>query len=178
MMFLAFVITGLTAVYCMALASFAVEDILLGFVIACLLTAIFRRGILPKTLPSNGHVLHIILFFPQFLLMLLGDILRGTWLVTTFVTGIRKLEHPGIVKIPIGEHTLNGASMVGLLVTISPGSFLIGVDAEDRSMLVHYIDASDPAQLRRDMEKYYKLWEYGRRLPTDPRPESRVGGPF
>lgn len=178
MMFLAFVIAGLTGVYCMALASFAVEDVLLGFGIACVLTATFRRGILPNPLPSNGHMFHIIVFFPQFLFMLLSDILKGTWLVATFVTGLRKLEHPGIVKIPIGDHTVNGASMVGLLVTISPGSFLIGVDPEDRSMLVHYIDASDPAQLRRDLEKYYRLWEYGKQLPIDPRPESRIEGPF
>jgi hypothetical protein len=50
---------------------------------------------------------------------------------------------------------------VGYFITLSPGSFLVDVDWDAGEMLVHVIDASDPEAVRRDAEKYYRLWEYG-----------------
>jgi multisubunit Na+/H+ antiporter MnhE subunit len=93
--------------------------------------------------------------------MLLVDIVLGTWQVATYVVGIRKLEHPGIVKIPLGNHSDASVGFIGHLVTISPGSFVVDFDWTDRTMLVHYIDASDPEKLREAVEKYYRVWEYG-----------------
>jgi multisubunit Na+/H+ antiporter MnhE subunit len=174
MIFLLTVVAGLTATFCLALASFAWEDIVLGALLSSLLVAVFRRQVFPTPLPRNAQAIRVLVFIPQVLAMLVVDILKGTWLVTTFVVGLRKLEHPGIVKIPIGHHSLKGAGVVGFLVTISPGSFVVDIDWEGRSMLIHYMDASDPAQLRRDVEKYYRLWEHGARLPRDPRPETRL----
>jgi multisubunit Na+/H+ antiporter MnhE subunit len=104
-------------------------------------------------------------FLPRFLGMMAVDILKGTWQVATYVVGLRKLEHPGIVKISLGNHTPAGVGIVGLVVTISPGSFLVDIDWDERVMLVHYIDASSPERLREDVEKYYRLWEYGTHIP-------------
>ncbi|MEJ7902381.1 MAG: Na+/H+ antiporter subunit E [Thermomicrobiales bacterium] len=167
MIFLIAVTIGLASTYCLTIASFAWEDIVFGLIVAAGLVAIFRRALFPATLPEAGHVFHIVAYLPVLIWMLLIDILKGTWLVVKYVVGIEKLDHPGIVKIPLGGHSRTGVGIVSLLVTISPGSFVVDIDWEDSSMLVHYIDASNPAQLRRDVEKYYRIWEYGSHLPRD-----------
>lgn len=168
MMFILFVIVALTCVYTFALASFGWENFLVGAVLSTALVAVYFRWIFPFKLPQSEFVWHLIVRVPVFIIYLLIDILKGTWLVTAYVLGIRKLEHPGIVKIPFGNHSDRSVGLIGHLVTISPGSFVVDIDWDDRTMLVHYIDASDPAQLRADVEKYYRLWEYGSHRPQAP----------
>lgn len=173
MIFLAVVITGLTLIFCLVLASFAPQDVLLGLLIAVGLARTFRKAVFSSSLPEDAYVVHIIVFLPKFLAMLLWDILKGTWQVTTFVLGVKRLDHPGIVRIPLGNHSPAGTGIVGLFITLSPGSFLVDIDWDDRAMLVHVIDASDPDAIRRDAEKYYALWGYGSHVPAAP--EGRVG---
>jgi multisubunit Na+/H+ antiporter MnhE subunit len=165
MMFLGVMIAALTAVFCLTVASNAWQDIVLGLVISTGLVFAFGRRLLPRPLPDNGYVLHIIIYLPVFLWMLFVDVVKGTLQVASIVIGLRPLEHPGIVRVPLGNHTQNSIGMVGLLVTISPGSFLVDVNRDENVMLVHYIDASNPEQCRADLEKYYRLWEYGTHIP-------------
>jgi len=165
MIFLAVVVAALTTIFCLALASFAWQDLVIGLVLSTALLATHRRVLLPRKLPEPEYVLHMLLVTPRLLWLLGIDIVKGTWVVASIVTGLRKLEHPGIVRIPVGAHSPAGVGMVGLLVTISPGSFLVDIDWDEGVMLVHYMDASNPAQLREDMEKYYRLWEYGAHKP-------------
>lgn len=165
MMLIVLIIAALTCVYTFALASFAWQDFLIGAILSTTLVAIYFRWIFPFKLPQGEFVLHLIIRAPIFIGYLLMDILKGTWLVTVYVLGIRKLEHPGIVKIPFGTHSERSVGLIGHLITVSPGSFVVDIDWDDRTMLVHYIDASNPAQLRADVEKYYRLWEYGSHRP-------------
>lgn len=169
MIYLLAVIAGLTATYCLTIASFAWQDALFGAVTSAGLMAVFRKVLFPATLPQDGHVLHIIIYMPVLIWMLLVDVVKGTWLVAKYVIGINRLDHPGIVKIPLGQHSRAGVGIVSLLLTISPGSFLVDIDWEDSSMLVHFMDASNPARLRRDIEKYYRIWEYN--VPESPDPD-------
>jgi multisubunit Na+/H+ antiporter MnhE subunit len=166
MMFYLLTILGLAGVYVLALANFAWENIATGLVLATVLVVLFRRAVFSFKTPSTEFVIHILLRSPKFLAYLILDILKGTWQVTLFVLEIRKLEHPGIVKIPFGGHSDEAVGFVGHLITVSPGSFVVDIDWDDRTMLVHYIDASNPKQLREDVEKYYRLWEYGAHIPT------------
>ncbi len=168
MMFLAVAVAGLAATYCLTIASFAWEDVTFGVAAAVGLVTIFRRAVMPASLPTAGRVLHMAVYMPVLLWMLFVDIVKGTWLVAIYVLGIRNLDHPGIVRIPLGDHSRTGVGMVSLFLTISPGSFLVDIDWEERWMLVHYIDASQPARLRREVERYYRLWEYDVEPPDDP----------
>lgn len=167
MIFLIAVTIGLASTYCLTIASFAWEDVLVGLIVSCVLTATFRKSLLPATLPENGRVVHMIMFMPVLIWMLFLDIMKGTWQVATYVIGIEKLDHPGIVKLPLGHHSRTGVGMVSLFLTISPGSFLVDIDWDEGWMLVHFIDASNPAKLRREVERYYRLWEYDSHPPTD-----------
>lgn len=168
MTFIVFLIAALTGVFVLALADFSWENFLFGAVLASVLVAVYFRRVYPWQTPKSEFVWHLVVRIPIFVWYLTVDILKGTWLVTMYVLGIRQLEHPGIVKIPFGNHSDDTVGLMGHLVTISPGSFLVDIDWDDRTMLVHYIDAGNPAQLRADVEKYYRLWEYGSHLPQSP----------
>lgn len=173
MMFYVLVGMGLTLTFAMTLASMAWQDLLMGAVLSTVLLLVYRARILPSHKPEAEFVIHLLVRTPVFLWYLAGDILKGTWQVTTYVVGLKKLEHPGIVKVPFRHHSDVAVGFVGHLITISPGSFVVDIDWDDRSMLVHYIDASDPDNLRKGVEKYYKLWEYGSHGPKQPAtPES------
>lgn len=167
MIFLIVVVGCLTSTYCLTIASFAWEDMLFGLAVAAVLVGIFRKAIMPAMLPEGGQVVHMIAYMPVLVWMLSIDILKGTWIVARYVIGFQKLDHPGIVKISLGNHSRTGVGMVSLFLTISPGSFLVDIDWEERWMLVHFIDASNPAKLRRDVERYYRLWEYDHEPPAD-----------
>lgn len=168
MIFVAVMTLCLTLVYALTLASFAWEDLVLGAALSLLFLRIYRQAVLPRSLPAAEYVIHIIVFVPKFFALLAWDIITGTWQVTTYVLGLKRLDHPGIVSIPLGNHSPGGAGIVGLFITLSPGSFLVDIDWEERVMFVHAIDASDPDAIRESAEKYYRLWEYPGHMPQVP----------
>lgn len=158
-------VIGSTAVFCLMIASFSWQNVLLALGISALFTRIFRRQVIPRPLPPNDLALHLLVYSPKLFWYLLIDILKGTWQIVTITLGLRPLRKPGIVKVPIGVHSPYGVGPVGYFITLSPGSFMVDVDWDERVMLIHVIDASDPDQIREDAEKYYRLWEYGRHAP-------------
>ena len=177
MTFLAVVIGVLTAIFCLSLASFAWEDIVIGVVLATVLVAINRRYLFPGRMPEGSYLGRMLLALPRLFSFLVVDILKGTWQVTSFVVGLRTLEHPGIVKIPLGNHSAASVGTVSMLLTISPGSFLVDIDWDERAMLVHYMDASNPAQLRAGIDKYFRLWEVGAHRPQSVTADREPGEP-
>ena len=154
--------------YALTVASFAWEDHVFGFGLTAVLLALFHNVILPKPLPSSLRVLKGTLFFPIFVLAEIREVFTGTWLVATRVVGIHPLEHPGIVRIPIGERSPVSNGMAGFVITVTPGTFLIDVDEETNEMLVHAIDASDPEAVR---DHYQWLFENFERRVVPPLPE-------
>ncbi len=165
MMYMIVIALALTLIYALMLASFAWPDLVAGALISVALMVIYRETLFVAR-PQAGYVLHILVYLPKLIAMLVGDIVKGTWQVTTFVIGLRKLDNPGVVKIPLGNHSRPGIGIVGLFITLSPGSFLIDIDWDQRVMLVHVIDASNPDTTRADAEKFYRLWEYGSHMPA------------
>lgn len=163
------VLTGIlassTLVFGLMTADFGWQNLLVGFIISAVLLWTFRKQVLPGPLPRAGFSFHLLLYAPVLVWYLLIDILKGTWIVTLTTLGLRPLRQPGIVTLPIGGHSRYGVGPVGFFVTLSPGSFMVEIDWEAQEMLVHVIDASDPGAVRRDAEKYYRLWEYGPNSP-------------
>ena len=150
-----------TAVFGLMTADFTWQNLLVGFGLSVGMLWVVRKQVIPRPLPPNGFSLHLVIYAPVLLWYLFIDILKGTWIVSTTTLGIRPLRKPGIVKMPIGGHSPYGVGPVGYFITLSPGSFLVDVDWDAGEMLVHVIDASDPEAVRKDAEKYYRLWEYG-----------------
>ena len=160
MMYIALMMLILTVTFAAMLASFAWQDLLTGLLISGVLVLAFRRFVLPAELPRGRFVLRGIIYFPKLVAIVLYEVFKGTWLVVSISTGLRPLSHPGIIKIPVRDHSETSIAIVSFLITLSPGSFVIGYDWEERFMLVHYVDISDPDQLRADADRYFWLWEH------------------
>lgn len=148
-----------TAVYSLILGSLAWEDLVLGLGLSAALLITFRGVLLPSPLPSNGRMIRAIIVFPVFAFMAIRDIVSGSVAVAMIVIGVRPLEHPGIVSIPIGERTPTGVGLSGMLLTLSPGSFLVDVDWDEGVFLIHVIDASDPDAVRELYQTFYDRYQ-------------------
>lgn len=153
------VLTLLTAVYSLTLASLAWEDLALGVGLSAILLFAFRGVLLPSPLPSNTLTLKAIASFPAFAIIAIIEIVKGSWQVASIVVGIRPLSNPGIVEIPIMERTPSAVGLSGLILTLSPGSFLVEVKWEERVMLIHVIDASDPDEIRAGYVRFYERYQ-------------------
>ena len=154
-----FSLVGLTLVYAFVLASFDPWDLLFGAVLSGALLYAFRGFVFggrPKPLPG---LLGRVLAFGPFAFAVLRDTLVGTWQVTQITLGLRPLEKPGVVAVPIGERTPAGVAVSSLVATISPGEVLIDVDWDRGVMLYHTVDAGDPEEVRRSHEHFYQRYQ-------------------
>ena len=128
---------------------------LLGVVLVATL-----RERLPRGGGGDGpSVLGRVTAFPLFVLALLADIARGTWDVALRVVHLRPVDHPGIVRIPIGDRTRLGVAVSALATTLSPGSVFIDLDEAAGVMLLHVIDASDPDEVRAAHLRFYERYQ-------------------
>ncbi len=159
MILIAIVLVLLTGVYALTLASFAWEDIALGLALATVLLTLHRHVLLPRHLQPVGRTLRAVAMFPLFAFMAMREIVMGSITVAAFVLGLRQLEHPGIVAVPIGARTPTGVGMSAMILTMSPGSFLVDVDWDERVMYIHVMDASDPDMVRDDLQTFYNRYQ-------------------
>lgn len=149
----------LTLVYALVLASFHPWDLAFGATLSGVLLFSFRRFVFDgKPAPLPGLLGRVLAFWP-FVFIVLRDTIVGTWQVTRATLGRRTVEKSGIVSVPIGDRTPSGVAVSALVSTISPGALLIDVDWERGVMLIHVMDASDPEEVRRSHEDFYRRYQ-------------------
>jgi len=150
---------GLGILYVLTLASDDPVDLamgaLLGMVLVGLLGTRLRLGPDGSTAPAAQRVV----WFIPFLGAVLADILQGTWDVALRVMHLRRLEHPGLVRIPIGERSEHGVAISALATTLSPGSVLIEIDWERGDLVYHFIDAAEPDRVRERVQRFYDRYQ-------------------
>lgn len=165
MILLAGLLIAFVLTFNLAVGDFSLENSVLATGLSTAFIWLFRKEVIPHPMPKNAIVFHMVLYAPVLFWYLFVDIMRGTWQVVMTTLGLRPLEHPGIVTIPLQGHSMLGVGPVGFFITLSPGSFLVEIDWEHDQMLVHVLDASHPEKVRYDAEKYFRLWEYGPYAP-------------
>jgi multicomponent Na+:H+ antiporter subunit E len=148
----------LTGVYLLSLGSVDPLDAAEGLVLATALS-LGLRGRLERPQGAGPSLAARIAAFPLLVGGLLVEVLRGTWDVGLRVLGLRPVECPGIVLVPIGERTEVGVAVTGLLAGLSPGSMLVEVDSHRQAMLFHVIDASDPDAVRDHLDRFYQRYQ-------------------
>lgn len=149
-------IAGLTAVYVLVLASFNPWDLAAGAVFATALVRGSRRFVFDG---SNGSIARLprrVLWFIPFAAVVCWQIVVGTMQVLLVVLHLRPLSHPGLVALPFDERTPHGVAVWSLALTLSPGSFPVDFDMEQRVMLVHFLDASNPDAIRAEQRQFYQ----------------------
>ena len=152
-------IVALAGVYLLALASIDPFDVAAGLVVGALVVAGFRGFLFPDGVRPLERPLARAAASVPLTLVVLRDIVVGTWEVALIVLHLRPLASPGIVAVPVGERTETGIAVSALLATLSPGEFLVDVDRERDVLLFHVIDASDPEAVRRRHDHFYRRWQ-------------------
>ncbi|TXG86699.1 MAG: cation transporter [Thermomicrobiales bacterium] len=152
----------LTTVFCLTLASYDPWDMLIGAILGSIVLVVFHDAVpgIPgkpeRELPSlPSRMIHFIPFAG----ITIWEILIGSVRVAAIVIGVRKLDHPGIVAVPIGERSKLGVIVTGITTSLAPGSILLDVDWSRNLMLVHVMDASNPDQIRADMQDLYDRYQ-------------------
>jgi multisubunit Na+/H+ antiporter MnhE subunit len=146
----------LTTVYLLVLASSdwrdAVIGVLLSFMVLAV-TASFRKT--GDVAPRPMGIRRIVRFFP-FAVAVLADVVKGSFSVSLYVLGFRSTDAAGIVRVPYLDRTPQGIVVSGLVMTLSPGTVLVDLDDEQREMIVHAIDASDPEGVISGLQEFYQ----------------------
>lgn len=149
------VITGLTAIYVMAIGSLAWEDIVLGFAVSSLLLWLYRSRTVKEHEQSTSDTVRMLIQTPKYLLVVAWDVILGTWQVATYVLHLKQLDHPGIIRIYYDEESKIRLGVALWAISVSPGSFVIDVNDEEHYILAHLIDISDPDRVRADLHRKY-----------------------
>jgi multisubunit Na+/H+ antiporter MnhE subunit len=154
-MMLVLVVAVLTTVYVSALGSFTWQDVVLGIGLSGALVWAFRGVTVRHHLESNVWTLRTLAQSPRYIGRVFRDVVTGTWQVTTYVIGLKQLSHPGIIRIPYDEESRIRLGVALIAISLSPGSFVVDVNEEERFVLCHFIDISDPDRLRSEIHRKY-----------------------
>ena len=135
-------IAVLTSVYLLCLTSLRVGDVLTGVVLSTLLAA-FGRKARPLGPPPDIALSRRLAGLPSLIGGTFLEMARATWLTARWL--LREPRNPGLVDVPIPPCGEPSAAAWGIRVGLSPDTVVVEVDEEGGSMLLHVIDASNPA---------------------------------
>jgi multisubunit Na+/H+ antiporter MnhE subunit len=136
-------VCGLTAVYLLVLTSLQPGDVLTGLVLASLLVAAGRR-IRSAGPPSPVPLPHRLAGVPALLGGTLVDLVRSTWATAAWLLA-RRRSPAGLVEVPIPPCSPSSAAAWGVRVGLTPDTVVVELDEVRGRMLLHVIDARDPA---------------------------------
>lgn len=151
----------LAAAYLLTLASVEALDVMMAVAVSLAVLYGLRRFLLADPPLPGRELAGRALRLPAFVLVVLREIVVGTWQVALIVVGLRPLARPGIVQVPIGDRTPTGVAVTTLAITLSPGELLVDVDWSRGMMLIHVIDAHDPEGVRDRYERIYQRFQRG-----------------
>jgi multisubunit Na+/H+ antiporter MnhE subunit len=151
----------LTLIYSLVLESRALPDLLTGFVLSGVLIYLFRAHLFSDLAIdiiesfSLAILARRLFYLPIFLYAVAVDITKGSLQVAKVVLHLAPLPRSGFIYFPMGERSHLGVLVSALVLAVSPGSVPVRLDWEERRMLFHIFDASDPDTIRRDAESFY-----------------------
>ncbi len=144
----------LAALYLLLLPAPTAVDAAVGLVIG----AIAVRAMGPSPLRSRPDGARVRLgALVRLVAYTAADIVQGTWRVALAVLGIRVPHDPGVVRVPLEDTSDQVLVVMGVLLTISPGSLLVRADLERHELLVHVVDGADEERVRRQQQRLHRL---------------------
>ncbi|MEF8717719.1 MAG: Na+/H+ antiporter subunit E [Candidatus Accumulibacter necessarius] len=86
-----------------------------------------------------------------------ADIVTANWRVARQVVGPLYRLSPTLVEVPLDLRDPFLATLLGSIVSLTPGTVAIDVDRQRWVLLVHALDAPDPQALVREIKDRYEL---------------------
>lgn len=143
---------GLLAIYLLVLTSVHPGDVVIGGAVALAITvglgSTARRGSTSRGRWLRGLV--------GTALQTVGEVAVGSWRTIRFC--LQGGGTPGFVEVPRGDRSDYGVALWGVLTGEAPDQYPVAFDAERRVMLVHLVDASDPAAVRERHRRSHERW--------------------
>lgn len=96
--------------------------------------------------PGRPRLVRPLLGFALFV-RVLGDILIANWEVARLVIGPIDRLRPAFVTVPLDTPDPFVATVLGSIVSLTPGTVSIEIDMKAKALLVHALNVSDDVQL-------------------------------
>lgn len=151
-------IAVLTLLYALALASFAPLDLATGALLSAGSLAAARQLHAHDRL-SVGDAARRLAGVPVLAAAILREVVVGTWGVALTVIGVRSAERADVVAVPFDGRSPAGVATSAIAFTLAPGDVILDVDWDREVMLVHVLDASDPAAVRLRFRHFYERYQ-------------------
>lgn len=91
------------------------------------------------------------------LLRFLRSVVVSGWNTLVFILSTNR-QPAGLLRFRFAPMSPAGASLLGCMISLTPGTTTIHIDMERREMLLHLLDFSDPQaaidDIRREFEPY------------------------
>ena len=146
-------VVGLLAVYLLVLTSVAPGDILIGSLVAIAIVGATR----PRDRAPRAGWRRWLVALATTLLATASEIAIGTARTVRFCFGGNAT--PGFVEIPRGERSRRSVALWGVLTGEAPDEYPVDVDASRGVLIVHVLDARDPAAIRARHARAYERWQ-------------------
>lgn len=104
---------------------------------------------MPRILRTPAQILGLIVLF---LYELVASSLRVAWEVLT----PRTYARPGIIAVPIGVRSDIAITVLANLISLTPGSLVLGVSSDRRSLFVHMMFIDEPDAERRSIQRGFE----------------------
>jgi multisubunit Na+/H+ antiporter MnhE subunit len=133
---------GLMAIYLLVVTSLAPGDLLVAGLLALGIVMAGRPRLGRRRARSGPWLIHLL----GMLVATARDMAVGSVGVVRFCLGARMA--PGFVEIPRGDRSRRGVALWGVLTGEAPDEYPVHVDDRRHVLVVHLIDARDPAAVR------------------------------
>lgn len=84
------------------------------------------------------------------------DMLLANWAVARRVVGPVAALHPAFIEVPLDLRDPFAATVLGSIVSLTPGTVSVDVDRERWVLQLHALDAPDPELLIRQIKQHYE----------------------
>lgn len=88
--------------------------------------------------------------------VVLWDVVLANVAVARLVLGPTRRLRPAFVEVPLDTPHRHVASLLASIVTITPGTVTVDVDAARTRILVHLLDAPDPTRVAGEIKARYE----------------------
>ncbi len=147
-------LSGALAVGWLLLAGFSAAQLALALIVAVLLPRLARRFIEEpfghaRGWRSAGKAV-------GFTLLVLGDIVVANVVVARLVLGPPGRLRPAFIEVPLQLEQPLAIALLGSIITMTPGTVSSDLSDDRRRLLVHVLDAADPAALVAQIKSRYE----------------------
>lgn len=141
----------LTSTWVLLASTWTLNSLVFGFLLGVLIPFL--------TQPYWPHQMQVKkpLKIIEYILIVLYDIVAANIVVARIVVfKPNSRRHPAWIAVPLDLRTPEAITVLAGTITMTPGTVSADVSAEGHALLVHCLDATDPAAVRDEIKQRYE----------------------